>query len=104
MDRILDYLLEGERLITLIGVVGVPFIMAVGGGWLFYKLMKMHREERVEWREDFGKVLTRMEEIDAHGTTVIEGVTDALRGHTQMIAAFLDVKSPRRRRKTTQRR
>lgn len=98
MDRILDYLLEGDRLITLIAVVGVPALMAAGFGLLIWKILKMHRDERIEWREDFGRVLKRMEEMDAHGTTVIEGVTAALQGHTQMIAAFWGV-TPKRRRK-----
>ncbi len=99
MDRIINYLLEGDRLITLIGVVGVPFIMAIGGGLLLWKVLKMQSKERTEWRQDFGRVLTRMEELDAHGTTVIEGVTDALKGHTQMLVAFLQVNAPRKRKK-----
>jgi beta-phosphoglucomutase-like phosphatase (HAD superfamily) len=98
MDRILDYLLEGDRLITLIAVVGIPFIMALGGGWLFYRMLKMQREERIEWREDLKQILTRQEERDSHSVTVIEGVTRALQGLTTMVGAFVQ-SSPKRRRR-----
>lgn len=99
MDRIIDYLLEGERLITLIGVVGVPFIMACGGGFLFYKMLKMQREERIEWRADLKQILDHQEERDAHSVTVIEGVTRALQGLTTMVGAFMQSKPQRRRRR-----
>ena len=98
MDRILNWLLEGDRLFYLITVVGIPALMAFGGGWLVYKLIKMHRDERREWREDFGRVLSRMEELDGHQTSVIEGVTNALNGQNQMLATFMQVVAPSARK------